>query len=118
MASIETGRADLELPTRSWTPELAYRMQHTMTRAISVHITAIHGGGSDLIFPHHECEIAQAENSTGVEPFVRYWVHVGMVEYQGEKMSKSLGNLVLVSNELETVFGGCVPALSHEPPLS
>lgn len=62
---------------------------------------ALHGGGSDLIFPHHECEIAQAENSTGVEPFVRHWVHVGMVEYQGEKMSKSLGNLVLVSNELK-----------------
>jgi L-cysteine:1D-myo-inositol 2-amino-2-deoxy-alpha-D-glucopyranoside ligase len=62
---------------------------------------ALHGGGSDLIFPHHECEIAQAENSTGVEPFVRHWVHVGMVGYQGEKMSKSLGNLVLVSNELK-----------------
>jgi L-cysteine:1D-myo-inositol 2-amino-2-deoxy-alpha-D-glucopyranoside ligase len=62
---------------------------------------ALHGGGSDLIFPHHECEIAQAENATGVEPFVRHWVHVGMVGYQGEKMSKSLGNLVLVSNELK-----------------
>ncbi|HET9662001.1 MAG TPA: cysteine--tRNA ligase [Thermomicrobiales bacterium] len=62
---------------------------------------AIHGGGSDLIFPHHECEIAQAENATGVEPFVQHWVHVGMVGYQGEKMSKSLGNLVLVSNELK-----------------
>jgi L-cysteine:1D-myo-inositol 2-amino-2-deoxy-alpha-D-glucopyranoside ligase len=62
---------------------------------------AIHGGGSDLIFPHHECEIAQAENSTGIEPFVHHWVHVGMVGYDGEKMSKSLGNLVLVSNELQ-----------------
>jgi cysteinyl-tRNA synthetase len=62
---------------------------------------AIHGGGSDLIFPHHECEIAQAENATGVEPFVHHWMHVGMVGYQGEKMSKSLGNLVLVSNELK-----------------
>lgn len=62
---------------------------------------ALHGGGSDLIFPHHECEIAQAENATGVEPFVHHWMHVAMVEYQGEKMSKSLGNLVLVSNELQ-----------------
>lgn len=62
---------------------------------------ALHGGGSDLIFPHHECEIAQAENSTGVEPFVRHWVHVGMVGYQNEKMSKSLGNLVLASKVLE-----------------
>jgi L-cysteine:1D-myo-inositol 2-amino-2-deoxy-alpha-D-glucopyranoside ligase len=61
----------------------------------------IHGGGYDLIFPHHECEIAQAEPVTGVEPFVRYWMHVAMVEYQGEKMSKSLGNLVLVDDVLK-----------------
>ncbi len=60
----------------------------------------IHGGGSDLIFPHHECEIAQSENATGEKPFVRYWMHAGMVEYQGEKMSKSLGNLVLASDLL------------------
>lgn len=58
---------------------------------------AIHGGGFDLIFPHHECEIAQAENSSGEEPYVKYWMHVGMVDYQGEKMSKSLGNLVYIS---------------------
>lgn len=62
----------------------------------------IHGGGSDLIFPHHECEIAQSELSTGVRPFTRYWMHAAMVEYQGEKMSKSLGNLVLVSEALKT----------------
>ncbi|MFL5761589.1 MAG: cysteine--tRNA ligase [Thermomicrobiales bacterium] len=62
----------------------------------------IHGGGYDLVFPHHECEIAQSEFATGVKPFVRYWVHNGMVEYQGEKMSKSLGNLVLVRDALET----------------
>lgn len=61
----------------------------------------IHGGGSDLIFPHHECERAQSEGLNPNEPFVRYWVHVGMLRYQGEKMSKSLGNLVLVSNLLE-----------------
>ena len=60
----------------------------------------IHGGGADLIFPHHECEIAQSENATGVSPFARYWMHVGMVEYQGEKMSKSLGNLVIASQVL------------------
>jgi L-cysteine:1D-myo-inositol 2-amino-2-deoxy-alpha-D-glucopyranoside ligase len=62
----------------------------------------IHGGGYDLVFPHHECEIAQSENATGVEPFVRTWMHVAMVEYQGEKMSKSLGNLVLASTLLES----------------
>ncbi|HYI24082.1 MAG TPA: cysteine--tRNA ligase [Thermomicrobiales bacterium] len=62
----------------------------------------IHGGGGDLVFPHHECEIAQSEHATGITPFVRTWMHVAMVEYQGEKMSKSLGNLVLASTLLET----------------
>jgi len=51
----------------------------------------IHGGGQDLIFPHHENEIAQSEAATG-KPFVRYWMHNGLLKYQGEKMSKSLGN--------------------------
>ncbi len=58
----------------------------------------IHGGGRDLIFPHHENEIAQSECATGVSPFARWWVHVGMIRYRGEKMSKSLGNLVLVQD--------------------
>jgi L-cysteine:1D-myo-inositol 2-amino-2-deoxy-alpha-D-glucopyranoside ligase len=61
----------------------------------------IHGGGTDLIFPHHEAEVAQSENAFDVEPFARYWVHVGTVDYQGEKMSKSLGNLVFVSDLLK-----------------
>jgi L-cysteine:1D-myo-inositol 2-amino-2-deoxy-alpha-D-glucopyranoside ligase len=61
----------------------------------------IHGGGADLVFPHHESEIAQSENAFGVEPFARVWMHVGMVGYNGEKMSKSLGNLVLVSDALK-----------------
>jgi L-cysteine:1D-myo-inositol 2-amino-2-deoxy-alpha-D-glucopyranoside ligase len=56
----------------------------------------LHGGGTDLIFPHHECETAQSEAATG-ERFVRHWVHAPMVEYEGTKMSKSLGNLVFVS---------------------
>jgi L-cysteine:1D-myo-inositol 2-amino-2-deoxy-alpha-D-glucopyranoside ligase len=60
----------------------------------------IHGGGYDLIFPHHECEIAQSEHATGIVPFVRTWMHVAMVDYQGEKMSKSLGNLILASDLL------------------
>lgn len=55
----------------------------------------LHGGGSDLIFPHHECERAQSEAATG-ETFVRHWMHVAMVFKDGEKMSKSLGNLVFV----------------------
>jgi len=56
----------------------------------------LHGGGSDLIFPHHECEAAQSEAATGV-PFVRHWMHQAMVRMDGEKMSKSLGNLVFIS---------------------
>ncbi|MFP5321668.1 MAG: cysteine--tRNA ligase [Acidimicrobiia bacterium] len=56
----------------------------------------LHGGGSDLIFPHHECEAAQSEAATG-EPFVRHWMHQAMVRMDGEKMSKSVGNLVFVS---------------------
>jgi len=55
----------------------------------------LHGGGSDLIFPHHECERAQSEAATG-EPFVRHWVHGPMVFMDGQKMSKSLGNLVFI----------------------
>ena len=56
----------------------------------------LHGGGSDLIFPHHECSRAQSEAANGVT-FAKHWMHTGMVAYQGTKMSKSLGNLVFVS---------------------
>ncbi len=59
----------------------------------------IHGGGNDLIFPHHENEIAQSESYTG-KPFARYWVHNGMLQFGGEKMSKSLGNLVTIDEFL------------------
>lgn len=61
----------------------------------------IHGGGADLSFPHHECEIAQSEARSGRRPFARFWLHTGMVEYQGAKMSKSLGNLVMVDQLLQ-----------------
>jgi cysteinyl-tRNA synthetase len=59
----------------------------------------IHGGGNDLIFPHHENEIAQTESFTG-KPFARYWVHNGMLQLGGEKMSKSLGNLITIEEFL------------------
>lgn len=59
----------------------------------------IHGGGSDLIFPHHENEIAQSEATTD-KKFVRYWVHVGTLEFKKEKMSKSLGNVILIKDIL------------------
>ncbi len=61
----------------------------------------LHGGGSDLIFPHHECSRAQSEAANGVT-FANHWMHTGMVAYQGTKMSKSLGNLVFVSELSKT----------------
>ena len=61
----------------------------------------IHGGGRDLLFSHHESERAQSEALTGKAPFARAWVHTGMVRYNGRKMSKSLGNLIKVSQALQ-----------------
>ncbi len=62
----------------------------------------IHGGGSDLIFPHHENEIAQSEGAFGDGRFARHWLHSGMVTFGGEKMSKSLGNVVGIRQVAET----------------
>ena len=59
----------------------------------------IHGGGLDLIFPHHENEVAQSEAATG-KPFVRYWMHNGLMQFSGEKMSKSKGNIVTMTELL------------------
>ena len=78
---------------------------HIECSAMSMHehgpTVDLHGGGTDLIFPHHECEIAQSESLTG-KPFVTHWLHSAMVSYDGEKMSKSLGNLVFVDELLKT----------------
>jgi L-cysteine:1D-myo-inositol 2-amino-2-deoxy-alpha-D-glucopyranoside ligase len=71
-------------------------------RELGVNTIDLHGGGGDLIFPHHECERAQSEAATG-EPFVRHWMHVGLVWMDGHKMSKSLGNLVFI-DKLRTQF--------------
>jgi cysteinyl-tRNA synthetase len=60
----------------------------------------VHGGGIDLIFPHHECEIAQQEAASGISPFVRYWMHTGHLKVKGEKMSKSLGNFITIREML------------------
>lgn len=61
----------------------------------------IHGGAKELIFPHHEAEIAQAEAATGVKPFVRYWIHTDVLTVNGRKMSKSLGNYITVRDALK-----------------
>ena len=61
----------------------------------------IHGGGLDLIFPHHEAEIAQIESASGKSPMVKYWMHTGFLNVSGEKMSKSLGNFITIRKLLE-----------------
>lgn len=75
----------------------------------------IHGGGVDLIFPHHEAEIAQSEGATLKIPFSKFWMHVGQVSYQRKKMSKSLGNLVMVSDLLKKFSANAIRwvLLSH-----
>jgi cysteinyl-tRNA synthetase len=60
----------------------------------------IHGGGQDLVFPHHENEIAQSESFTGKKPFVKYWLHNGLLQFGEEKMSKSIGNLITIKEAL------------------
>ncbi|OGN98559.1 MAG: cysteine--tRNA ligase [Chloroflexi bacterium RBG_13_51_52] len=61
----------------------------------------IHGGGQDVVFPHHENEIAQSESFTGKKPFVKYWMHNGLLQMGAEKMSKSLGNLITIRDALK-----------------
>ena len=61
----------------------------------------IHGGGEDLVFPHHENEIAQSESFTDIEPFARFWLHNGMLRLGVEKMSKSLGNIISLPEALD-----------------
>ncbi|MBI2545329.1 MAG: cysteine--tRNA ligase, partial [Candidatus Aenigmarchaeota archaeon] len=61
----------------------------------------LHGGGLELAFPHHEAEIAQAETATGKKPFVKYWVHTGTLTINKQKMAKSIGNVVAISDVLD-----------------
>ena len=81
----------------------------------------IHGGGNDLIFPHHENEIAQSESFTG-KAFARFWLHNGMLQLSGEKMSKSLGNLVTITEFLKDHDGDTMRMLvlngNYRSPLS
>ncbi|MCS4538144.1 MAG: cysteine--tRNA ligase [Thaumarchaeota archaeon] len=72
----------------------------------------IHGGGVELVFPHHEAEIAQAEVLTGKKPYVRYWVHTGLLKIRGKKMSKSLGNYILVKDILKKYSANAIRLFS------
>jgi cysteinyl-tRNA synthetase len=74
-----------------WHIECSAMVLHHLGESID-----IHGGGNDLVFPHHENELAQSEMATGDEPFSRWWMHNGMLRLEGEKMSKSLGNIIQV----------------------
>ena len=78
---------------------------HIEDTAITVRLLGarydIHGGGVELKFPHHEAEIAQAEGSTGETPLVQFWMHMGLLNMKGEKMSKSLGNVVGLADSLD-----------------
>ena len=77
---------------------------HVEDTAISMNIFGetydMHGGASELMFPHHEAEIAQAEAISGKRPFVRYWLHTGLLSMSGRKMSKSLGNVIRIRDAL------------------
>lgn len=97
---------------------------HIECSAMSLHHLGeqidIHGGGNDLIFPHHENEIAQTESLTG-KPFARYWIHNGMLQLGGEKMSKSLGNIISIKEFLAKRDGDVMRMLvlngSYRAPL-
>jgi L-cysteine:1D-myo-inositol 2-amino-2-deoxy-alpha-D-glucopyranoside ligase len=79
-----------------WHIECSTLVHHFLGETID-----IHGGGSDLMFPHHESEIAQSEYLTRREPFARWWFHTAMVQLAGRKISKSLGNLIMVQDLLD-----------------
>lgn len=85
-------------------------------------VVDIHGGGADLIFPHHENEIAQSEAYLGAAPFARYWVHNGLVQLGGDKMSKSIGNIVqlreITSRGLGAAFRLMVLQSHYRAPLT
>ncbi len=85
---------------------------HIECSAMNLHflgpIVDIHSGGTDLIFPHHDCEIVQSEHYSGERPFVRYWFHIEMVRLGGEKMSKSLGNMIFVRDLLARTSGAAI----------
>ena len=94
---VEPGEPSWESPWGPGRPGWSIECTAMSTEHLGEQID-IHGGGTDLIFPHHENEIAQAECASGKAPFCGFWLHNGMLKLDGVKMSKSLGNLVLARN--------------------
>ncbi|HLF88693.1 MAG TPA: cysteine--tRNA ligase [Anaerolineales bacterium] len=95
------GEPSWESPWGAGRPGWHIECSTMSSKFLGVDTIDIHGGGGDLLFPHHTCEIAQIEPLTG-KPFVRFWMHAAMVRHGGEKMSKSLGNLVWARELLKT----------------
>jgi L-cysteine:1D-myo-inositol 2-amino-2-deoxy-alpha-D-glucopyranoside ligase len=98
--AAKPGEPTWESPWGAGRPGWHIECSAMSTRYLGPHLD-VHCGGEDLVFPHHAAEIAQSEHATGEEPFVRYWMHVAMVRLAGEKMSKSLGNMLFVSDLVE-----------------
>lgn len=100
-----------------WHIECSAMCSHHLDGAVD-----LHGGGADLIFPHHENEIAQSEAYLGFQPFSRYWVHNGLLQYAGDKMSKSIGNIVwlrdVISRGLAGAFRLLVLQSHYRAPLT
>ena len=113
----QTGRTRLGEPLGTGTARLAYRVLQPCACTHLGETIDIHGGGNDLIFPHHENEIAQSESLTG-KPLARYWMHNGMLQLSGEKMSKSLGNLITIDEFLSQHSAGCAAHADLHRPLS
>ena len=88
----------------------------TMAQEYLGEVIDVHGGGGDLAFPHHECETAQTRGVTGQKEFARFWLHTAMVRYQGEKMSKSLGNLIWARDLLREHSADAVRLLVNAHP--
>ena len=112
----EARRAVLAEPLGPRPAGLAHRVLGDGDEATSARRSTCTAAGEDLIFPHHENEIAQSEGATG-KPFARYWLHNGFVNLGAEKMSKSLGNTLTVEALLTPARSGGAPALPPPDPL-
>ncbi len=99
--SDEPADAQWDSPWGKGRPGWHIECSHMSTHTLGSDQIDIHGGGQDLIFPHHENEIAQSQAKTGKAPFVNYWIHTGFLNVEGTKMSKSLGNFITLKEMLD-----------------
>ncbi len=98
----------MALAVEQWAAGLAHRVLGDGRRLLGPEFD-IHGGGLDLIFPHHENEIAQSRCAHGTQTMAHYWLHNGFLQVEGEKMSKSLGNFVTIRELLDREIGAAMP---------